>query len=276
MGGADPALRGLYELSEIAPTSFNGGKPIYTKHAEPQQFLYFEADEQQWCISSDHQRRAGSIRGQGSEIATIQVWFKWSGSEYIEDDSIIVVAKELAATTEAPGNNTGVGTCAFELEPLTPYYWDRGCYMGLHGCNADGKNVQCRFCGEGGFSDILCPRHSVCEFEVEPTTEYFWDPECHEGDLGCMADGVHPECRFCGSESYEAISCPAPPTLAPGQCHWPPRGEPAIPFFWDETCEVGQLGCMADGIHEECRFCGAGVYSEVPCPDDLEMTESRL
>jgi len=44
--------------------------------------------------------------------------------------------------------------------------------------------------------------------------------------------------------------------------------EPTVPFFWDESCpQDGQsLGCLADGVHAQCRFCGAGDYSEVLCP----------
>jgi len=44
--------------------------------------------------------------------------------------------------------------------------------------------------------------------------------------------------------------------------------EPTVPSFWDESCpEDGQsLGCLADGVHAQCRFCGAGDYSVVLCP----------
>jgi len=27
------------------------------------------------------------------------------------------------------------------------------------------------------------------------------------------------------------------------------------------------LGCKADGVHAECRFCGSGVYKEISCPN---------
>jgi len=160
-------------------------------------------------------------------------------------------------------------SCAFGVEPETPYYWDPACSMGMHGCNADGKNVHCRFCGGGGFEDVHCPGSHVCEFEVLPTVPYFWDAECQDGMLGCKADGVHPECRFCGQRPFEAVPCPEPTAPPQNQCHWPQRGEPAVPYFWDESCEMGLLGCWADGIHGQCRYCGVGVYSEVACPEGI-------
>merc|ERR1712242_148165 len=157
-------------------------------------------------------------------------------------------------------------SCAFGVEPETPYYWDPACSMGMHGCNADGKNVHCRFCGGGGFEDIHCPGSHVCEFEVLPSVPYFWDESCEMGLLGCKADGVHPECRFCGQRPFESVPCPEPTAPPQNQCHWPQRGEPSVPYFWDESCDMGLLGCWADGIHGPCRFCGTGVFSEIACP----------
>eukprot|EP00444_Apocalathium_aciculiferum_P019053 CAMPEP_0183459562 /NCGR_PEP_ID=MMETSP0370-20130417/135840_1 /TAXON_ID=268820 /ORGANISM="Peridinium aciculiferum, Strain PAER-2" /LENGTH=111 /DNA_ID=CAMNT_0025651405 /DNA_START=197 /DNA_END=533 /DNA_ORIENTATION=+ len=29
---------------------------------------------------------------------------------------------------------------------------------------------------------------------------------------------------------------------------------------------MGDLGCWADGLHQQCRFCGSGPYHDVPCP----------
>lgn len=50
------------------------------------------------------------------------------------------------------------------------------------------------------------------------------------------------------------------------QCSWK-RGVPVMPFFWDFSCrKSGGLGCRADGLNPECRFCGTGVYAKVPCP----------
>jgi len=167
---------------------------------------------------------------------------------------------------EARQSHTPAPSCAFDAEPETKYYWDPTCYDGKHGCNADGKNVQCRFCGGGGFDDIHCPGSHVCEFPDVPTVPYFWDPKCKDGGLGCLADGVHPECRFCAERPFESVACPehlAPPK---NECTWPQRGEPSVAHFWDETCKLGQLGCWADGIHAECRYCGSGVYANITCP----------
>jgi len=171
-----------------------------------------------------------------------------------------VTCPEGAAPPEA-------AACAFDNEPETPYYWEPGCTMGRHGCNADGKNVHCRFCGQGDYLDIHCPGSHVCEFEVIPTVPYFWDPDCRDGMLGCRADGVHPQCRFCAERPFETVPCPEPTAPPQNECAWPQRGEPSVSHFWDETCAMGQLGCWADGFHAECRFCGSGVYSDVACPN---------
>eukprot|EP00446_Apocalathium_sp_SHHI-4_P082603 CAMPEP_0177509224 /NCGR_PEP_ID=MMETSP0369-20130122/41454_1 /TAXON_ID=447022 ORGANISM="Scrippsiella hangoei-like, Strain SHHI-4" /NCGR_SAMPLE_ID=MMETSP0369 /ASSEMBLY_ACC=CAM_ASM_000364 /LENGTH=105 /DNA_ID=CAMNT_0018987403 /DNA_START=72 /DNA_END=386 /DNA_ORIENTATION=- len=29
---------------------------------------------------------------------------------------------------------------------------------------------------------------------------------------------------------------------------------------------MGDLGCWADGLHQQCRFCGSGLYHDVACP----------
>jgi len=165
----------------------------------------------------------------------------------------------------APPNK---GTCTFlDNEPTTPYYWDANCTMGMLGCNADGIHDQCRFCGKDVYVDIPCPASEVCGFANEPMTPYFWDPECAMGKLGCMADGLHAECRFCGKMPFEDIPCPGPIEPPKDQCTFPLGGEPLIGYYWDKTCKMGELGCWADGMHAECRFCGSGVFQEIPCPN---------
>jgi len=51
----------------------------------------------------------------------------------------------------------GATNCDFAVDPGQPYMWDPTCSMGALGCMADGKNVQCRFCGFGDYKDIACP-----------------------------------------------------------------------------------------------------------------------
>jgi len=166
--------------------------------------------------------------------------------------------------------------CAFDNTPETPYYWDPKCFLGMHGCNADGKHVHCRFCGQGGFSDIHCPGSQVCDFDLVPTVPYYWDPECREGMLGCKADGVHPQCRFCAERPFESVPCPESVAPKEGVCVWPQRGEPLVTHFWDESCKMGMLGCWADGIHAECRFCGMGVFSKIPCPSRTTIEPANM
>jgi len=165
--------------------------------------------------------------------------------------------------------------CNFTDEPDTPYYWESGCEMGKHGCNADGQHAQCRFCGAGIYSNIPCPSAQVCEFPEEPAVPFYWDLSCREGGLGCNADGIHAECRFCGKRPFEDVPCPGPVAPPEGVCVWPLQNEPALPHYWDETCEMGKLGCWADGYHAECRFCGAGAFENITCPNTTTSPPTR-
>ena len=108
-------------------------------------------------------------------------------------------------------------TCSFPNEPVTPYYWEPLCRMGMLGCNADGIHAQCRFCDYKPFQKLACPGSArppypdgKCWFPQGTSQSYKWDPSCRWGKLGCWADGVNAFCRYCGSGSggvYEKIKC---------------------------------------------------------------------
>jgi hypothetical protein len=110
-----------------------------------------------------------------------------------------------------------------------------------------------------------------CTFANQPDVPYYWEPECSSGKLGCFADGIHEACRFCAQRPFEEIPCPvvvAPPV---GRCTFAGGVEPSEMHFWDPSCEMGLLGCWADGRHKECRFCGGtGAYRNVSCPAAVE------
>lgn len=90
--------------------------------------------------------------------------------------------------------------------------------------------------------------------EVEPRTAWAWDTACKDGDLGCKADGIHVQCRFCGEAPYGA--CPT--------CSF--ELEPTSPYVWDNRCRPDRYtnGCFADGVHFECRFCGSESFDSCP------------
>lgn len=114
------------------------------------------------------------------------------------------------------------GACEFDNDPVNHYYyWDSTCQMGELGCNADGRNVQCRYCGPPttndttDYSSVPCPPSFCFQDGAGPTIPYFWDPECRNGgeSLGCNADGQHVECRFCDhplfwDTHFSGVSCP--------------------------------------------------------------------
>jgi len=113
--------------------------------------------------------------------------------------------------------------CEFDNPPPIPYYWESkpafegGCSMAEFGCGADGKHVECRFCGEYPYSEIPCPKalgavitpEKSCKFDTDSVTPYFWDSSCEDGMLGCKADGINLRCRFCGTDKYQSVPCPA-------------------------------------------------------------------
>merc|ERR1719277_1727994 len=101
------------------------------------------------------------------------------------------------------------------------------------------------------------------------------------GMLGCWADGVHPQCRYCGDSPYTSVECPSSvggqkPTWGDAsatECTF--ANEPTIPYYWDATCTRGQLGCLADGVHPECRFCEARPFESIPCPSSVAPPAKR-
>jgi len=156
--------------------------------------------------------------------------------------------------------------CTFAEEVTTPHFWDPSCTNGTHGCLADGIHAECRYCGAGDYVDIECPASKICKFALEPTVPYFWDPTCAMGKLGCNADGLHVQCRYCMQRPFESVSCPEAVAPRKDICTFPKRGEPLIPYYWEPECTEGMLGCWADAIHPQCRFCGVGVFANITCP----------
>jgi len=154
-------------------------------------------------------------------------------------------------------------SCEFDVIPATPYTWDESCVGSVPGCDADGKHVQCRFCGTTPFlpcqieGRVPPPASPFCKFKVPPTQAFTWDDTCTGGVPGCGADGHHLQCRFCGDAPFK----PCPKTDTGDKCvfDW----TPSFQYTWDETCEDGKHGCKADDKHMYCRFCG-GPYD--PCP----------
>lgn len=160
--------------------------------------------------------------------------------------------------------------CEFDNPPINTYYWEPQCKNGTLGCLADGKNWGCRWCGFGAYSSVTCPS-STCTFDNEPVTPYYWDSLCEMGMLGCNADGIHVQCRFCDHQPFNSVYCPpsARPNYQDGEC-WFPQGT-AQSYKWDKNCMWGILGCWADGVHPQCRYCGpgsGGAYTSISCEQE--------
>ena len=112
---------------------------------------------------------------------------------------------------------------------------------------------------------------STCSFANEPVTPYYWDPLCRMGMLGCNADAIHVQCRFCDYKPFHSVRCPdrARPPYPDGKC-WFPHGT-SQSYKWDPTCKWGKTGCWADGVNAYCRYCGpgsGGVYEGISCTEN--------
>jgi len=182
------------------------------------------------------------------------------------------------ALAQETGRKAAREQCNFENPTDIPHYWEPECAANTVslGCNADGTHNECRFCGGGEFSSVVCP-HTWCNFANPPLLPYYWDPSCTDGDLGCLADGEHLQCRFCGEYPYNGtVPCPDSHNvfMPPNMCDF--DNTPVTPYFWDATCIEGMLGCNADNKHVGCRFCGRGDYADIACPPWLCTFEPRL
>jgi hypothetical protein len=131
---------------------------------------------------------------------------------------IFVTSAPTVGHTDSPAPPPAfAGDCSFGEQPSLEYFWDESCApSGGAGCKADGKHMECRYCGKEGFpvcptsdggkmhveqpvSVPSLPDKTGCHFKNVPTVQYFWDTSCLEkGGMGCMADGVNMECRYCG------------------------------------------------------------------------------
>eukprot|EP01004_Peranema_trichophorum_P010952 NODE_9791_length_564_cov_167.489796_g9153_i0.p1 GENE.NODE_9791_length_564_cov_167.489796_g9153_i0~~NODE_9791_length_564_cov_167.489796_g9153_i0.p1 ORF type:complete len:135 (-),score=16.48 NODE_9791_length_564_cov_167.489796_g9153_i0:101-505(-) len=111
---------------------------------------------------------------------------------------------------------------------------------------------------------------SLC-YQKNPIAPCVNDTACLNPDtdkyrgLGCNADGVAQECRFCGWNVYKQINCPT-------MCHdWCNAANPLTPCFTDPRCldiltdPYKGLGCAALNL-DQCRFCGFGDFASIPCP----------
>ncbi|CAE7677350.1 unnamed protein product [Symbiodinium necroappetens] len=167
-----------------------------------------------------------------------------------------------------PHHFTPAERCSFLQPPALPFFWDQRCKLNNKkpGCWADGVHAQCRFCGEEPYTGIPCPANAivpramtVCKFDNPPVTPFFWDSSCFMGMKGCLADGKHIGCRFCGAGNYSDIQCPA------SVCSF--ANEPWTPYYWDDFCQWGMLGCNADSLHIQCRFCDKVPFQSISCPE---------
>jgi len=53
--------------------------------------------------------------------------------------------------------------------------------------------------------------NGTCQWNNTPSIAFEWNPWCFFGALGCLADGINPECSFCGEPPFR--NCTNPTTL---------------------------------------------------------------
>merc|ERR1711879_25308 len=120
-----------------------------------------------------------------------------------------------------------------------------------------------------------------------PSIYCYWDSSCQDPTVPeCKADGVTQNCRYCGDGTNPYVPCPgsddsisAKAMPAPAQprqeapavgCSTAPAKvcmNPSIYCYWDSSCQNPTVPeCKADGVTQNCRYCGDGTNPYVPCP----------
>ncbi|CAE7249476.1 Cemip2 [Symbiodinium sp. CCMP2592] len=77
---------------------------------------------------------------------------------------------ELGKRYDCTGKTGVSGACQFPNPPTIGYFWDPFCHFGKLGCFADGKNVECRFCGSGAFQEVPCQTTTTTSTSTTTTT----------------------------------------------------------------------------------------------------------
>eukprot|EP00933_Yihiella_yeosuensis_P028748 TRINITY_DN22577_c0_g2_i1.p1 TRINITY_DN22577_c0_g2~~TRINITY_DN22577_c0_g2_i1.p1 ORF type:complete len:1594 (+),score=244.66 TRINITY_DN22577_c0_g2_i1:990-5771(+) len=121
-------------------------------------------------------------------------------------------------------------------------------------------------------AEVACCPDGSCEERCTGGSQCCPSPQ---GSRTCPSSSVLevPVCSLGKAFDCTGKTGIAPPGRRDGSCQWP--NEPAIPYFWDPWCSFGQLGCFADGVNVECRFCGAGDFESIACPTSTTTTTTR-
>ncbi|CAE7614021.1 nipblb [Symbiodinium natans] len=99
---------------------------------------------------------------------------------------------DLGKRYDCTGKTGVAGACEFPNPPAIGYYWEPLCHFGKLGCFADGKNVECRFCGSGSFEEIPCLTTTTTSTTPATTTTTTTEGACAAlGDVlqTCSDDG---------------------------------------------------------------------------------------
>lgn len=92
------------------------------------------------------------------------------------------------------------------------------------------------------------------------------------------AQGMPAIVRCVINKPQETTSRPPGGDLGGGTCTGRTTGScsfaspPQITYYWEPCCTHNALGCHADAVNVECRFCGAGPWSTIPCPSTTTTT----
>eukprot|EP00747_Dinoflagellata_sp_TGD_P206583 gnl/TRDRNA2_/TRDRNA2_80275_c0_seq1.p1 gnl/TRDRNA2_/TRDRNA2_80275_c0~~gnl/TRDRNA2_/TRDRNA2_80275_c0_seq1.p1 ORF type:complete len:166 (+),score=33.95 gnl/TRDRNA2_/TRDRNA2_80275_c0_seq1:49-546(+) len=147
----------------------------------------------------------------------------------------VVLVGAVSQESAVPCGAFPAETCS--KNPGEKCYYDWTCStspprLGGLGCNAEGTNQNCRFCGFKNAKGVEYPPCPAPEPEapcgVEPAEvcsqnpgeKCYYDVSCSDdppgqGGLGCNADGVNRNCRFCGFKNAKGVEYPDCPGEKP-------------------------------------------------------------
>eukprot|EP00443_Scrippsiella_acuminata_P042009 CAMPEP_0115286310 /NCGR_PEP_ID=MMETSP0270-20121206/61878_1 /TAXON_ID=71861 /ORGANISM="Scrippsiella trochoidea, Strain CCMP3099" /LENGTH=1525 /DNA_ID=CAMNT_0002703355 /DNA_START=436 /DNA_END=5010 /DNA_ORIENTATION=+ len=132
----------------------------------------------------------------------------WSGDVAVEfSDRIVteVLRTEPERLSLAVLNGT---TCDLTSEDPRDYLSPLGTSGQAETVQLEEKlNCMIKGAGRSSPTSAMTPtgrQEGECEFPTEPAVAYHWDPSCFFGRLGCLADGINPECGYCGTPPFPA------------------------------------------------------------------------
>lgn len=174
----------------------------------------------------------------------------------------LLAGRSVASTAEPPAA-PALGVCAFAIPLGAPSYWEPECTLTTPGCWADSANVECRFCGQPPYGDIPCPAAGAAVAPRAALLAGLVSEAASSTGAATAAAAPAAQAAKAAAAPKKVLRSKAVVVAAVHHCSF--DNPPATPYYWEPSCRMGIFGCNADDTNVQCRFCGSGAYSNIPC-----------